>query len=54
MDMNREFLKEELKMAKKLFNMLSNYEIQIKITLRFHFVPVRMAKIVKITDRKCY
>lgn len=27
-------------------------EIQIKTTLRFHFVPVKLAKIIKITDNK--
>jgi hypothetical protein len=30
---------------KEIFNILSIREMQIKTTLRFHFTPVRMAKI---------
>jgi hypothetical protein len=44
---NRAFSKEEVQMAKKNMKKcspsLARKETQIKITLRFHFIPVRMA-----------
>ena len=33
------------KHLKKMFNIFSHQEIQIKMTLRFHFTAVRLAKI---------
>jgi len=37
-----------------MFNILIIREIQIKTTLRFHFTPVRMAKIQLSGDSRCW
>ena len=37
-----------------MFNILSHREMQIKTTLRFHLTPVRMAKIKKSGDNRCW
>jgi hypothetical protein len=37
-----------------MFNILNHKEIQIKITLRFHLLPVRMAKIKISGDSRCW
>ena len=29
-------------------------EMQIKTTIKYHFIPIRMAKIKNIGDKKCY
>jgi hypothetical protein len=46
-ELNREFSKKEVQMASKYMNKcstsLSIKEIEIKPTLRFHLIPVRMA-----------
>jgi hypothetical protein len=46
-ELNREFSREESQMAKKHFKKCSPSlhirEIQIKMTLRFHLIPIRMA-----------
>jgi hypothetical protein len=57
-ELNREFSKKEVKMAskymKKCVNSLAMKEIQIKITLRFHLIPVRMARIKGNNKNKCW
>jgi hypothetical protein len=56
-ELNRQFSKEELQMTntymKKWSASLAIKEIQIKIRLRFHFTPVRMA-IIKRSHNRCY
>ena len=50
---NRHFLKERLHM-KKCSSALAIREIKIKTTLRYHPTPVRMAKIDKTRNNKCW
>jgi hypothetical protein len=54
-ELNREFSKEEVQMDSKYMKKCSTFlvieEMQIKITLRFHFIPVRVA-IIK--GNKCW
>jgi hypothetical protein len=57
-ELNKEFSPEEYQMAEKNFKKCSASliirEMQIKTTLNFHLTPVRMAKIKKSDDSRCW
>ena len=57
-DMNRHFTKEDIyeanKNMKKCSSALVIREMQIKTTLRYHLMPVRMAIITKSGDNICW
>jgi hypothetical protein len=57
-ELNKEFSPKEYRMAEKHLKKCSTSliirEMQIKTTLRFHFTPVRMAKIKNSGDSRCW
>jgi hypothetical protein len=44
----------KLILKREMFNILIIREMEIKMSLRFHLIPVRMAKIKNSDDSRCW
>ena len=57
-DMNRHFFKEDMQRAQRHIKgcsaSLAIREMQVKTTVRYHFIPIRMAILNKATNNKCW